>query len=194
MQKGFTLAELLIALAILGVIATFTIPKVLTANQNGQYKSIAKEAAAAVSQALIAYKADNAVTASTSLMDLTPYLNYVNVITTSFEVDHKPGFGTVSCADLGCLRLHNGAVLWYDDSDGYAVFGGTNATNAMMFLVDPNGKSSVPANSPDKSVEFALYANGAITSRANFRPNTTTQAGNVGGAVPAEEPTWFNWN
>lgn len=45
-QKAFTLAELLIALAILGVIATFTIPKVLTANQNGTFKAIGKETAA----------------------------------------------------------------------------------------------------------------------------------------------------
>ncbi|MBL8031855.1 MAG: prepilin-type N-terminal cleavage/methylation domain-containing protein [Candidatus Doudnabacteria bacterium] len=42
--KGFTLAELLIALVILGVIATFTIPKVLYANQNTKYNAIAKEA------------------------------------------------------------------------------------------------------------------------------------------------------
>lgn len=34
-QKGFTLAELLISLAILGVIATFTIPKILSSQQNG---------------------------------------------------------------------------------------------------------------------------------------------------------------
>lgn len=33
---GFTLAELLIAVAILGEIATFTIPKILSAQQNGQ--------------------------------------------------------------------------------------------------------------------------------------------------------------
>ena len=34
--KGFTLAELLISLAILGVIATFTIPKIIGAAGNGQ--------------------------------------------------------------------------------------------------------------------------------------------------------------
>lgn len=36
MHKGFTLAELLIALAILGVIATFTIPKVLQSSRTAQ--------------------------------------------------------------------------------------------------------------------------------------------------------------
>ncbi len=41
--SGFTLAELLIALALLGVIATFTIPKVLQANTDAKYNAEAKE-------------------------------------------------------------------------------------------------------------------------------------------------------
>jgi prepilin-type N-terminal cleavage/methylation domain-containing protein len=40
---GFTLAELLIALAILGVISTFTIPKLLTASANQKRNAILKE-------------------------------------------------------------------------------------------------------------------------------------------------------
>jgi prepilin-type N-terminal cleavage/methylation domain-containing protein len=41
--KGFTLAELLIALALLGIIASFTIPKVLESSTNAKYKAMAKE-------------------------------------------------------------------------------------------------------------------------------------------------------
>ena len=48
-HPGFTLVELLIALAILGTIATFTIPKVLQTQQDGKFKSIGKEAAGFVS-------------------------------------------------------------------------------------------------------------------------------------------------
>jgi prepilin-type N-terminal cleavage/methylation domain-containing protein len=48
---GFTLAELLIALAILGEIATFTIPKILSSQQNGTNKAKAKEAFSMVSSA-----------------------------------------------------------------------------------------------------------------------------------------------
>lgn len=46
---GFTLAELLISLAILGVIATFTIPKVLNSIQSGEKKAIFRETIAATS-------------------------------------------------------------------------------------------------------------------------------------------------
>lgn len=43
MRKGFTLAELLIALLILGVVATFTIPKILQSNANSQRKAVFRE-------------------------------------------------------------------------------------------------------------------------------------------------------
>lgn len=41
--SGFTLADLVIALAILGLIATFTIPKIMVVQQAQQKKAIFKE-------------------------------------------------------------------------------------------------------------------------------------------------------
>jgi prepilin-type N-terminal cleavage/methylation domain-containing protein len=41
--RAFTLAELLISLALLGVIATFTIPKILGSSQSQRYPDILKE-------------------------------------------------------------------------------------------------------------------------------------------------------
>lgn len=48
MRSGFTLAELLISLAILGVIATFAIPKVLNSQQDEKKASVLKECIATV--------------------------------------------------------------------------------------------------------------------------------------------------
>lgn len=41
--SGFTLAELLIALAILGVISAFAIPKILSAQQNEKKEAVTRE-------------------------------------------------------------------------------------------------------------------------------------------------------
>src|SRR5579884_2608591 len=46
--KGFTLAELLISLLIIGEIATFTIPKIISAQQNNQKIAIFKETIGAI--------------------------------------------------------------------------------------------------------------------------------------------------
>lgn len=43
MKRGFTLAELLIALLILGALATFTIPKLLNGQQDSRRKAIFRE-------------------------------------------------------------------------------------------------------------------------------------------------------
>jgi prepilin-type N-terminal cleavage/methylation domain-containing protein len=48
---GFTLAELLIALTILGEIAAFTIPKIISSQQNGQKRAVTKEMIAMFSAA-----------------------------------------------------------------------------------------------------------------------------------------------
>lgn len=75
--KGFTLAELLISLAILGVIATFVIPKILIAQTNSKYNAIAKESAAMVSGAYQQYQSQNSVTSGVGIEDMTQFMNYI---------------------------------------------------------------------------------------------------------------------
>lgn len=191
-HPGFTLAELLIALAILGVIATFTIPKVLQSQQNGQFKAEAKEASSMISGAFSAYQQQNVVTANMTSWDLTPYLNYV-ALDSSRIIDKANGSTSQQCQSPAslCLILHNGGVLMLMDQG--KSFGGTGSTNAMDFYFDPDGTYGGATNGPSKSVRFFLYANGRISTLADMAPNTQN-SNTTYSSCSTCDPTWFNWN
>lgn len=188
--QGFTLSELLISLALLGVIATFTIPKVLVAQQNASYKAKAKEAAATITAAYDAYRLNNGpVGAGVGIQDLTPYMNFLQVDTSS-NVDDIFGFGSWSCGPTApCLKFHNGGILRYDT----ASFGGQTTLNAVYVHFDPDGVYGGTTNGPGKSVSFFLYYDGRITDEGNLRPGTTNSVGGFS-ANPSLVPPWFSWN
>ena len=132
---GFTLAELLIALAILGVIATFTIPKILSNQQNSQHVASAKEVAATLSEAFQMALRDGAVTGNSRGTVLIPYINYVAYDTVA-GFDGIPGYTGTNCSPaLPCLRLHNGGLLRFEGHN----FGGTSNLNAVQVSFDPKG-------------------------------------------------------
>jgi len=188
MKQGFTLAELLIALAILGVIATFTIPKVLQTQQNQKFNAIGKEAASMISGAYQAYQQKNTVTASTGSGDLTAYMNYVALDTTSM-IDRTYMDPPEQCsATYPCLLLHSGARLSYSPSEPFA---GTVSTSAIYFYLDPDGV--VTTNGSGKSVVFFLYVNGRLTTWGNLAPGTYNSGGSYT-ADPNRDPSWLSWS
>lgn len=185
---GFTLAELLISLLILGEIATFTIPKIITAQQNGTFKSVAKEDFATVAAAWQLYTTTNTATSSTSFSVLTPYINYVRVDTSSL-VDGGPlgdnaSYDCSITAESTCLKMHNGSMLVLRT---FSSFGGTGSTNFAWFLVDPDGVFKGTAN----SLWGALYFNGRVTSWAQIQSGSSNSGGTYN---PGNyDPSWFSW-
>jgi len=191
--RGFTLAELLITLAILGTISSFTIPKVLQSQQNTEYKSIAKESAGMVSSAYSAYKLQNSADTTTKLGDITPFLNYVSVDTASQIDDRQTASAiTIQCtAARVCLHLHNGSVLLYKSP----AFNGTASTNGVEFYVDPDGVvTDGTTNGPGKTLHFILYYNGRLATRGTLEPNTLVGGFTYTTPDPAFDPPWFNWD
>jgi len=183
--KAFTLAELLIALLILGVIATFTIPKVLTAQANGQYKAMAKEVMAMMTGAYSSYIMDNVPTAATRMSDFTPYMNYVARVTVG-SIDGHEFEGSINCASTSCYKLHNGGIVRFPNS---VSFSGTANTNAVYVNFDPDG--TLNAN---HSLQIWMYFNGRITTVGSTTPNTVSSSYTQVNPCPTCDPAWFSWN
>jgi len=195
---GFTLAELLLALVILGLIATFTIPKVLTAQQSTQWKSMGKETVGMFSGALDAYRQANGGLQSTTVFtDLTPYMNYVRR-QTSANIDDAQGDPDLNCnaASRVCLVLHNGGVLSGTNTEA---FGGTTTTNAIKAHFDPDGKvtdggtGDTSPTAVGKAIPFFIYYNGRVTDRGKL--NNPTQTSTTGYTPnPSKVPPWWSWD
>jgi len=117
-HKGFTLAEVLIALALLGVVAAFTIPKVLQATGNQERTAKVREAVATLEQAWYAQKLQNSYTAGGSLYNslvINPGgLNVINqglgtpVADGALQANHPCG-NTAHSA--GWVQFPNGTII-----------------------------------------------------------------------------------
>ncbi len=189
--KGFTLAELLISLAILGVIATFTIPKILTAQQNSQNVAKAKEAAAMFSAAFQAYQQEHTLQTSFTAYELTPYLNYVSIDTSNSQIDaHVSNTSRTCSAATPCIRFHNGGAMWINASQ---TFGVLDAYHCVDLGFDPDGVLNAGfGDGPGKAIQFQLYANGQITTLGQVKPGTMDAWGTFP-QNPSFDPSWFSW-
>ncbi|WP_373533157.1 type II secretion system protein [Vampirovibrio sp.] len=193
-HSGFTLAELLVALTLLGIIATFGISKVLTTMQYRDYKYRVQMAAALISSAYTKYREDNQVTGAFKPSDLIPYLNYASLDTSGTLVDyHYTTSSSAACNNTKpCVVLHNGArIRFYDDES----FGQVAPGYAVIFQVDPDGVlTDNTTNNNGKMIELYLYAtNGRVATRGEI---TNPTYSNATSRTPDSVyiPPWFSWD
>lgn len=159
LKTGFTLAELLIALAILGVIATFTIPKVLQGQSDSKKYAVMKETIAALNAALNTPCQMGEITESNIGTYLVDHLNAIKLCRTDGVAEgcwtQSDPMGTQ--ATKMAVTLASGAVIGgLDDTN--------NGTGMDNIIVDWNG-----INLPNTEGEDQIVLKAVITSAGGGR-------------------------
>lgn len=103
---GFTLAEILITIGIIGVVAAITIPILLNNIQNYQYKVAYKKSYSVLSQALNNANADNAMEAPSGSSDIAHLNNFKTLM--SYIKTQKT-----------CYDQTDNSECWYKDGEEY---------------------------------------------------------------------------
>ncbi len=182
-QAGFTLAELLIALAILGVIATYSIPKLLGMQQNAQNNAMAKEVAGMIAQAYQIHQNKGLLSATTKSVDFLQYMNYVKVDSTSI-IDGQQPSTLASCVTHTCVTLHNGGTLLVHNAESFSAL---TPAYAVIFIMDPDGKAS-----DVQGLGLLLKANGQVTTYGTCN-GALNSSSFLYTCNPANDAPWFSW-
>jgi len=184
--SGFTMAELLVALAILGVIATFAIPKILNATSNGKLTAITKEAASMLGGAFSVYTLNNTLATTDTGAALTPYMNYTSVDTATTYTGSADTALQACAAATPCLLLHNGGVLQYDTAQTFNST--TSVTNGIWMNLDPDGTGT------RGRISLIVFTNGRVTTGSGNGNAAPTHSGGTM-TIQATDPSYLsNWN
>jgi competence protein ComGC len=148
--KGLTLAELLISLLILAAIATFTIPKILSSQQNYRKKVVIKETVATLNQILYSGVQLGEINASNFSTYMINNLNAVKLCPTNATSEGcvtapvaHPNFGNYKGA-----ILHNGALV---------TCGGVGEWGVNECFIDWNGTQTPNLINEDQLVVVLCY-------------------------------------
>ena len=132
MKKGFTLAEVLITLGIIGVVASMTIPTLMTNISNRQFETSAKKTESTLIQALMMMKANDALvghgTTESFVGALQGYLKISKVCDNSHLDECYPAEFTANGEDYDLSSMTTAQALgqdWGTNLNGFVLNNGT---------------------------------------------------------------------
>lgn len=137
LKDGFTLAEVLITLGIIGVVAAFTIPVLVHDVQENNYKVAYKKAYSVASQAWQSAYADNMLEPRTDwIAETSNYNNFLQFMS-KFDVI-KTCLGGSGVSNLyPCWAANETSDVWW----GAPVSGGCGASAQQICFIDKSGMS-----------------------------------------------------
>jgi len=177
-KSGFSLAELLLALLILGQIATFTIPKVLTAQQNAQKMATFRQEIATLSELAYLGVLQGKLSADNVYEYYRDNMNYIKKCTTNSTTqgcwdavqgdgigsanDTEPGFVAHSGAsvvgfDNGGTVEHEQMIIDWNGAKGPNLHGDDQIYLRIMFEDFGGAKAGTVVAKPDEPLSVALY-------------------------------------
>lgn len=139
MKKGFTLAEVLITLAIIGVVAALTIPSVIVRTQQQEFKTAAKKAYSVLSQAVQLTEVKDGYSFSDGELFVQALMNNMNIT----KVEKAPGStGGYALPSISPMLPYPGSALAGEATGGTGVIDPedtptlTSASLAVFYTAD----------------------------------------------------------
>lgn len=144
---GFTLAELLITLGVIGIVASLTIPALMNNYQDAQFKAAYKKAYTVASQALMKANADNELTSCVNWFDTQCNLDNFTAFKNKFSISKDCPTAPDQCWNMSGEKtfIGNGGYPLSDapafiDNSGFAwTKPGLAGWTGTEFMVDTNG-------------------------------------------------------
>lgn len=179
LYKGFTLAEVLLTLIIVGIVAALTIPSLITNIQESNFKTAYKKSFSVANQALAKATSIDAIVAFTNDLDYINCRNNFNAFKNQFSINKtcynndnancwpsigekwwNNGYPTASALSF----IDNSGIVWSDSG----TTGGT-----CTILLDTNGNKEPNKFGRDRFAFSPRTASGDFTTgiTVKFTPN-----------------------
>ncbi len=193
-RNAFTLAEVLITLGIIGVVAAMTMPTLLNSTQGAQYRTAYKKALSVLSQAVVLNVAldDYDLSQATATGDTgrgSTAASLYNLFNNRMNVARVCGGGAGTCGNNDSWQ--NGAGTRNYNSAGSALFGGKGnaASNNYTYFFNDGTTLSFPKNSGNCTE--ANKCQGIIDVNGAKNPNKLVEcdAGTEGTNCKVSNPT-----